>query len=52
MESAVVILTAFNVTNGREPDRMGYLSDYVGRSLAMSITFLAAGGAYFALPHA
>ena len=30
---------------------MGFFSDIVGRNLAMSLTFLAAGGAYFILPH-
>ncbi len=51
MESAVVILTAFNITNGGSRIIMGFLSDRVGRNLAMSLTFLAAGGAYFILPH-
>ncbi len=51
MESAVVILTAFNITNGGSRLVMGFLSDIVGRNLAMSLTFLAAGGAYFLLPY-
>ncbi len=51
MESAVVILTAFNITNGGSRIIMGFLSDRVGRNLAMSLTFLAAGAAYFLLPH-
>ena len=51
MESAVIILTAFNITNGGSRVIMGFLSDQVGRNLAMSLTFLAAGGAYFTLPH-
>jgi OFA family oxalate/formate antiporter-like MFS transporter len=51
MESAVVILTAYNVTNGGSRIIMGFLSDRVGRNLAMSLTFFAAGGAYFILPH-
>ncbi len=51
MESAVVILTAFNLTNGGGRIVMGFLSDVVGRNLAMSLTFWAAGVAYFALPH-
>jgi len=50
MESAVLILTAFNITNGGSRILMGFLSDRVGRNLAMSLTFLAAGGAYFLLP--
>jgi len=52
MESAVIILTAFNITNGGSRIIMGFLSDIVGRNLAMSLTFLAAGGAYFLLPQA
>ena len=51
MESAVVILTAFNITNGLGRLAMGYLSDLIGRNLAMSTAFLAAGGAYIVLPH-
>ena len=51
MESAVVILTAFNITNGGSRIIMGFLSDRVGRNLAMSLTFLAAGAAYFLLPY-
>jgi len=51
MESAVVILTAFNVTNGGSRLVMGFFSDMIGRNLAMSLTFLAAGAAYFLLPH-
>lgn len=52
LKSAVVILTAFNVTNGLSRLLMGYLSDLVGRNLTMSATFLAAGAAYFVLPYA
>jgi len=51
MGSAVVILTVFNITSGLSRISMGYLSDIVGRSSSMSITFFAAGGAYFALPY-
>jgi MFS transporter, OFA family, oxalate/formate antiporter len=51
MESAVVILTAFNITNGGSRIIMGFLSDKVGRNLAMSLTFLAAGAAYFLMPY-
>ncbi len=51
IESAVLILTAFNVTNGVSRILMGYLSDIVGRNLTMSVTFFAAGCAYFVLPH-
>jgi OFA family oxalate/formate antiporter-like MFS transporter len=52
MESAVIILTAFNTTNGASRIIMGFLSDRVGRNRAMSLTFLAAGVAYFLLPQA
>jgi len=51
-ESAVVILTAFNVTNGLGRFLTGYLSDLVGRNFTMSLTFFAAGCAYLVLPHA
>jgi OFA family oxalate/formate antiporter-like MFS transporter len=52
MQSAVLILTAFNLMNGSGRIVMGYLSDIVNRNVAMSVTFLAAGGAYLVLPHA
>lgn len=51
MESAVIILTAFNMASGLSRILTGYISDIVGRNLTMSITFFAAGFAYFALPH-
>ena len=51
MESAVVILTVFNITNGLSRILTGYLSDIVGRNSTMSATFFAAGCAYFTLPH-
>lgn len=50
-ESAVVVLTAFNVTNGLSRIVAGYFSDRVHRSRAMAATFLAAGLAYLLLPH-
>jgi OFA family oxalate/formate antiporter-like MFS transporter len=49
--AAVLILTAFNLTGGLSRLLSGYLSDHMGRTLIMSITFLAAGIAYFLLPH-
>lgn len=52
LESAVIILTAFNITNGAGRLVTGYFSDIIGRTQIMSITFFAAGGAYFILPHA
>ncbi len=51
MESAVLILMVFNITNGLSRITTGYFSDIAGRNATMSVTFFAAGGAYFALPH-
>lgn len=51
MESAVIILTAFNIMNGFSRLLMGYFSDIVGRNTTMSITFFAAGVSYFVLPY-
>ncbi len=51
-ESAVVILTAFNVTNGLSRILTGYFSDRIHRERTMGVTFAAAGLAYFLLPHA
>jgi OFA family oxalate/formate antiporter-like MFS transporter len=51
MESAVIILTVFNIMNGVSRITMGYFSDIVGRNSIMSVTFFAAGCAYFVLPH-
>jgi OFA family oxalate/formate antiporter-like MFS transporter len=50
LESAILILTAFNFTNGTGRIISGILSDKIGRNRTMSIAFLAAGLAYFALP--
>ena len=49
-ETAVAILTVFNLANGLSRPVMGHLSDRVGRNQAMSLCFLAGGLAYFALP--
>lgn len=51
IEQAVLILTAFNITNGLSRLVSGYLSDLIGRNKTMSLTFLLAGGAYILLPH-
>ncbi|HJV33810.1 MFS transporter, partial [Geomonas sp.] len=51
MESAVLVLTAFNLMNGIGRIIMGFLSDLVNRTLAMSTTFFAAAAAYLLLPH-
>jgi OFA family oxalate/formate antiporter-like MFS transporter len=52
LESAILILTAFNLTNGLSRLVSGYFSDNVGRNRIMSLTFLAAAIAYFILPFA
>ena len=51
LESAVRILMVFNLTNGLSRIFSGYLSDSLGRAFVMSMTFFAAAGAYFLLPH-
>ena len=50
LASAVMILTAFNLTNGLSRLIMGYLSDKISRTRGMSLAFLAAGIAYLLLP--
>jgi len=52
LESAILILTAFNLTNGAGRLVSGYYSDKIGRTRIMSLAFLAAGLAYFVLPWA
>lgn len=52
LESAILILTAFNLTNGTGRLVSGYYSDKIGRTRIMSLAFLAAGLAYFVLPWA
>ncbi len=49
LDSAVFILTAFNIMNGLSRIITGYFSDIVGRNLTMSLTFFVAGAAYFFL---
>lgn len=51
ISQAVLILTAFNLTNGLSRLVSGYVSDLAGRNLTMALTFAAAGLAYLALPH-
>lgn len=52
LESAILILMAFNLTNGVGRLFSGYFSDIIGRNRIMSSAFFAAGLAYFALPWA
>ena len=52
MESAILLLTAFNLTNGASRLISGYFSDKIGRNRIMSMAFMAAGLAYFTLPWA
>ncbi len=52
LESSILILTAFNLTNGTVRLASGILSDMVGRNRVMSLAFFAAGIAYFILPWA
>jgi OFA family oxalate/formate antiporter-like MFS transporter len=46
-QEAVLLLTAFNITNGTSRVISGYLSDYIGRKMTLSFSFGAAGLAYF-----
>jgi OFA family oxalate/formate antiporter-like MFS transporter len=49
LESAVLILMAFNFTNGTGRIISGFISDKIGRNRTMSMAFFAAGVAYLAL---
>ncbi len=51
LAQAVVILTGFNLTNGSGRLISGFLSDRIGRSQTMAISFAAAAVAYLMLPH-
>lgn len=51
LAQAVALLTAFNLTNGCGRLISGYVSDHLGRSTTMAISFSAAGMAYLILPH-
>ncbi len=50
LESAILLLTAFNLANGMSRVISGYCSDMIGRNRIMSVAFMAAGLAYFTLP--
>lgn len=51
LESAALLLTAFNLANGFSRLLSGFLSDLIGRHRTLTSTFLAAACAYFVLPH-
>ena len=51
LADAVVLLTAFNVTNGCGRLISGYFSDGIGRSRTMAMSFTGAGLAYLIMPH-
>ncbi len=51
MSHAVLLLTAFSITNGLSRLISGQLSDLIGPKKTMSATFLLAGAAYFLFPH-
>jgi len=50
LQEAVVLLTAFNLTNGGSRLVSGYLSDRFGRRYVMGLSFAAAGLAYWGIP--
>lgn len=52
LSSAILLLTAFNLTNGVSRLASGILSDRIGRNRVMSLAFMASGIAYLALPWA
>ncbi|MFC1876819.1 MFS transporter [Thermodesulfobacteriota bacterium] len=49
--NAVILLSAFNLTNGFGRLISGYFSDRMGRSRTMAISFVGAGFAYLIMPH-
>jgi OFA family oxalate/formate antiporter-like MFS transporter len=51
LAQAVVLLTAFNLTNGCGRLISGYFSDRIGRSRIMAMSFAGAGVAYLIMPH-
>ena len=51
LTQAVVLLTAFNLTNGCGRLISGYFSDTIGRSRTMAMSFTGAGIAYLIMPH-
>ena len=51
LSQAVVLLTAFNLTNGGGRLVSGYFSDRLGRSRTMAVSFMGAAVAYLIMPH-
>ena len=51
LQSAVIILIAWNIGNGAGRFLMGLLSDFMGRKLTLCLSALAAAASYFALPY-
>jgi OFA family oxalate/formate antiporter-like MFS transporter len=51
LSRAVVLLTAFNLTNGGGRLVSGFLSDRLGRSQTMAAVFACAAVAYLIMPH-
>jgi OFA family oxalate/formate antiporter-like MFS transporter len=51
LPQAVMLLTAFNLTNGGGRLISGFFSDRIGRSRTMAMTFFCAAISYLLLPH-
>jgi OFA family oxalate/formate antiporter-like MFS transporter len=51
LSQAVVLLTAFNLTNGSGRLISGFFSDRLGRPQTMAVSFTAAALAYLLMPH-
>ena len=51
LSRAVVLLTAFNLTNGSGRLVSGFFSDRLGRTRTMSVSFAGAAFAYLIMPH-
>lgn len=51
LAQAVLLLAAFNLTNGLGRLVSGYLSDFLGRSRMICLSFIMAGTAYLLMPY-
>lgn len=51
MDSAVIILSAYGLTNGLSRILSGYFSDWIGRNITLTASFCLAGIAYIIMPH-